>query len=194
MHRIAFLLLLVPFALLASCGNNTPTPKPKGYQRIDFPEKNYVAYDTAALPFSFERGGDAVVELKKDERRLKHVDISYPAYNGVIFLTYVRMRDVEDLAGQVDTSYQLLSKHFNYSSGVNEQQFVNEVGPVYATTYRLQGRNVASTYQFWCTDSVRHFLRGSLYINAVPNNDSLAPVLNYLQQDLDHLLETLVWK
>ena len=81
-----------------------------------------------------------------------------------------------------------------FSSGVDERQFVNVDEHVYATTYRISGQNVASTFQFWATDSVSNFLRGSLYIDCVPNNDSLAPVLEYLQQDVVHLIETLKWR
>ena len=181
--------------LMCSCGGgDVYTPKPKGYMRIDLPSKSYSVYDTAALPFVFERPVAATVDLKKNERRLKWVDVKYPELNGVIFLSYIPLNGLKDLAGQVDTSYQLLSKHFGFSSGVDERQFVDVDNRVYATTYRLQGQNVASTYQFWATDSATHFLRGSLYIDCVPNNDSLAPVLEYLQQDLDHLLETLRWR
>lgn len=192
MYRIVFFVAVA--MMVVSCGGGDYTPKPKGYQRIDFPEKTYDMYDTAALPFTFERARNAVVELKRNENRLKWVDIKYPEYNGVMFVTYIPLRKSNDLAGQVDTSYQLLSKHFGFSSGVDERLFVNDADKVYGTTWRLQGQNVASTYQFWATDSVHHFLRGSLYIDCVPNNDSLAPVLEYLQADLDHLLETLKWR
>ena len=189
-------LVLLPLAALmaAACGGGSYTPKPKGYMRIDLPPKAYTAYDTAALPFTFERAAAASAELKRNEARLKWVDLKYPDLNGVIFLSYIPLRNASDLAGEVDTSYQLLSKHFGFSSGVDERVFVNPESKVYATTYRLEGQNVASTYQFWATDSVRHFLRGSLYIDCVPNNDSLAPVLEYLQADIDHLLETLHWR
>ena len=187
--------MLLPLVVLfAACGEGSYTPKPKGYMRVDLPAKAYTAYDTAALPFTFERAAAASAELKRNEARLKWVDLKYPDLNGVIFLSYIPLRKPSDLAGEVDTSYQLLSKHFGFSSGVDERVFVNPESKVYATTYRLEGQNVASTYQFWATDSVRHFLRGSLYIDCVPNNDSLAPVLEYLQADIDHLLETLHWR
>ncbi|MBQ6956469.1 MAG: hypothetical protein IJP80_07640 [Bacteroidales bacterium] len=181
---------------VVSCvgSGNGYTPKPQGYMRIELPAKSYEMYDTAAVPFRFERAAEAEADLKRDGRRLKWVDLRYPALNGVIFLSYIPLNKPGDLAGEVDTSYLLLSKHFGFSSGVDERQFVNEDAHVYATTYRLQGQNVASTYQFWATDSVRHFLRGSLYIDCVPNNDSLAPVLEYLQADMEHLIETLEWK
>ena len=192
MPRLLTLLLAL---LFASCGSDgSYTPKPRGYMRITLPEKSYVQYDTTALPFSFAVSNLATVELKKNDKRLKWVDIRYPQFDGIVFLSYIPIHSLQDLAGEVDTSYRLLSKHFDFSSGVNERQYVNEQERVYATTYLLEGQNVASTFQFWATDSVKHFLRGSLYIDCVPNNDSLAPVLQYLQQDVEHLIESLKWK
>ena len=193
-RSLAFCVAVVLGILSVSCGGHDFTPKPKGYARFDLPAKSYIVYDTAALPFSFERAEGSVAEIKKNERRLKWVDIRYPQYDGVVFLSYIPLNSVADLAGEVDTSYQLLSKHFDFSSGVDEKQYVDIDNHVYATTYQLHGQNVASTFQFWATDSVRHFLRGSLYIDCVPNNDSLAPVLEYIQTDIRHLLETLKWK
>ena len=195
MMKHPIVILFAIMSLLVSCGGSgNYTPKPRGYMRIVLPEKEYVTYDTTPLPFRFEYATNATVDFKKNERRLKWVDLRYPDLGGIIFLSYIPLRKPSDLAGEVDTSYRLLSQHFDFSSGVNERNFVNEADHVYATTYQLHGQNVASTYQFWATDSVRHFLRGSLYIDCIPNNDSLAPVLEYLQADIDHLLETLQWK
>jgi hypothetical protein len=44
------------------------------------------------------------------------------------------------------------------------------------------------------TDSVNHFLRGALYFNVLPNADSLAPVQNYLREDVLRMLKSLEWK
>ena len=63
-----------------------------------------------------------------------------------------------------------------------------------ATTYQLKGSKVASTYQFWVSDTTSHFLRGALFLDRTPNNDSLAPVLDYLQHDLRHLVESIRWR
>ena len=218
MNRHRNILFLLPMlALLASCGSgDSYTPKPKGYMRIDLPEHNYWLVDTLPLdtllwegdtiiaishdkpfhtfPIIFEANQCAQVSEKDAPAGVTWIDITYPQWNGVIFLTYKHLRKPTDLAVEVDTSYQLLSKHFAFASGVNELQFVNEDERVYATTYQLKGHNVASTFQFWATDSASHFLRGSLYIDCVPNNDSLAPVLEYLQQDVVRLVESLKWR
>ena len=221
MKRDHILILLPLLAAFVSCGHGDAyTPKPKGYMRIDLPEQTYWLVDTLhhpdtpywidwigdsihvishekpyqIFPVIFEANQCAEVGEKDAPAGVTWIDIMYPQWNGIIFLTYKSLRSPSDLASEVDTSYRLLSKHFDFSSGVDERQYVDAENKVYATTYRLQGSRVASTYQFWATDSVRHFLRGSLYIDCVPNNDSLAPVLEYMQRDIDHLLETLRWR
>lgn len=187
--------LAIATIAFASCGHrNDYSPKPQAYLRFDFPKKEYTTFDTTALPFSFERATQTIAVVKKNQPRIKWVDIRYPEQNGIVFISYIRLNGPKDLRGQIDTSYELLKQHFDFSSGVDENKYFDPENHVYATTYLLKGNNVASTYQFWATDSMHHFLRGSLYLDCTPNNDSLAPVLDYLQQDLVHLLETLKWK
>lgn len=182
-------------ALLASCGGaDDYAPKPQTYLRIDLPGHAYTEYDTAALPFTFEYSRQATVTLKKDEKGEKWLDVTYPKYKGYVFLTYKALRGTKDLAGEVDISQRFLESHYAHSTGVDENQFVDPRNRIYGTTYHLKGQNVASTYQFWATDSTRHYLRGSLYIDCTPNNDSLAPVLTYIQDDINHLIESLRWR
>jgi gliding motility-associated lipoprotein GldD len=59
--------------------------------------------------------------------------------------------------------------------------------------FNLSG-NVATAKQFFLSDTTKHFLRGALYFDATPNEDSLRPVNAFLQQDMKHLINTLKWK
>ena len=34
------------------------------------------------------------------------------------------------------------------------------------------------------------FVRGSLYFNNIPNQDSIQPVLDFIKQDIEHIFET----
>ncbi|HMR57748.1 MAG TPA: hypothetical protein PKC10_10525 [Cyclobacteriaceae bacterium] len=56
------------------------------------------------------------------------------------------------------------------------------------------GGNAATGKQFYATDSIKHFLRGALYFNSTPNEDSLNIVYNFLEKDMLHLVNTLKWK
>ena len=71
---------------------------------------------------------------------------------------------------------------------------INPERDVYGLMYFLEGEGVASPLQFYVTDSTRHFLRGSLYFNIYPNNDSLQPVIDFITDDVRHLITTLEWK
>lgn len=54
--------------------------------------------------------------------------------------------------------------------------------------------NAATSKQFFVTDSVKHFLRGALYFDATPNEDSIRVVSDFLEADVKHLIQTLTWK
>lgn len=218
------LLIIIAAAgcLLAACHNDY-TPKPQAYLRIDMPEHGYWLVDTlptsingqtlpsVVLPFRFEANDSAQLTLKKPRQvatfmadgsikpdRVKYdevwLDINYPQWNSVIFLTYKTLNGPEDLRGQIDTSSRMLEKHYTFTSGVEEQGYEDAENKVYGTVYYLKGSRVATTCQFWLTDSTRHFLRGALFLNVTPNNDSLAPVIDYMQADVEHLVETLRWR
>ena len=185
-------LLIMVTTMLIGCGGNDYSPKPQAYLRIDMPEHKYTPTDS--LPFSFEKNALSQINLKKDHANEVWVDLVYPKWDGVVFLTYKRLAGPEDLRGQTDTSTRLMESHYQFASGIDEQLFESDDHTVHAVRWHIKGKNVASSYQFYATDSLHHFLRGALYINRIPNNDSLAPVLEYLQADIDHLIETLRWK
>ena len=76
---------------------------------------------------------------------------------------------------------------------ITEQPYVDDSAKVYALLYELKG-NTASAIQFVATDSVKHFFRGALYFNNTPNQDSVAPVREYIREDIIRLLESLRWR
>ncbi len=92
----------------------------------------------------------------------------------------------------LEETRKLAYKHTIKADAIEEQVFMNPSKDVYGLIYRING-NAASPMQFYLTDSTSHFLRGALYIRQVPNIDSIQPVLNFLEPDIIHLIETTTW-
>jgi len=92
----------------------------------------------------------------------------------------------------IDDAHVFVDKHTIKADAILQTRYEHPDQRVYGVLFEIKG-NAASSIQFFCTDSVNHFLRGALYFDAEPNKDSLAPVIKFLKKDVEHLLETLHW-
>jgi gliding motility-associated lipoprotein GldD len=196
-NKLKKILILPVLLILASGCRETGVPKPRGHFRIDLPAREYRTAEEfrnqAALPFSFEYPvyGQLSFETETGEET-GWFNIEFPAYKGKIYLTYREIsNDFEDLMEQ---TYKMnVKNHITKADAINEQVFINEKDKVYGILYDLKG-NTATSVQFYLTDSIRHYLRGSLYFDSEPDADSLEPVIDFFRDDVVHLMESLKWK
>ena len=191
------MLSLIAALLLASACSTDYTPRPRGYFKIDLPQKQYRSFRQEGYPFSFEYPVYGVVVkdslfFDQNPENPYWINIDFPQFSGRIHLSYKEIgRNKFD--SLVNDAFTLSYKQHTYkASAIQPEQFVtpNGSGGVYFT---LKG-NAATANQFFATDSVNHFLRGALYFNAPPNEDSLRPVNQFLRRDVEHLINTLRWK
>ena len=183
-------LFVIYFVFFSSC---TPdhVPKPRGYFRIDVPEKNYSRFDPPDCPFTFEIPQYAKVEY--DSNRFAEpcwMFIKFPRFNGELFLSYKPVDN--NLNKFVEDAHLLVYKHTVKADVINESKIATPHN-VYGVYFEIGG-NAASAVQFYITDSTKNYLRGALYFNAPPNNDSIAPVLNFIKKDIRNIITTLNWK
>ena len=184
-------LTILCLIVLAAC-NNDYYPKPKGYFRIDLPEKEYIKFDSL-YPYSFEYPVYSKVLPDNHPQAEKYwINIIYPQFNGTLYLSYKSIDT--NLNKYLEDTRTMVMKHIPKASSIENQQYQNDISKVYGLTYTIFGVAAASPYQFYLTDSTDHFVRGALYFNAVPNNDSLAPVIAFLKDDINHMIETFKWK
>lgn len=184
-------IFLISLATVVSC-NNDYYPKPRGYFRIDLPEKTYRTFDTT-FPYSFEYPVYSnIIYDTLSEAEPYWINLKFPKFKGTLHLSYKTIHG--NLNQYLEDTRALAMKHIPKASGIENRQFVNDDAKVYGLVYNISGSGAASPYQFYLTDSTRNFVRGALYFNAVPNNDSLAPVINFLEADIDHMIETFRWK
>jgi gliding motility-associated lipoprotein GldD len=188
-----FLLIVV----VCSCRQVT-VPKPKGYFRIDFPARRYIIFNGSDihgryLPLSFEYPAYGKITFQTEfESEPGWFDIDFPGYRARIYLTYKDIKN--DLENLMDQSYKMdVKNHITKADAINENVISNPEHKVYGILYDLKG-STATAVQFFATDSVKHFFRGSLYFAAEPNPDSLAPSIAFFREDITHMIETLRWK
>ncbi len=184
-YLFRFLLIILSISWLTACSNEEILPKPKAQLRLEYPQAYYQKVDFEH--FSIEKSNLAKIERVSG----KKINLVYPAMKAKIYLTY----------NQIDNNLEALlrdAEKFTYEHTVKADEiithdYINEKDSVYATINQVTG-NAASQIQFHATDSIKHFLDGSLYFYAQPNYDSIMPAVKYLQKDIKHLVESLRWK
>lgn len=189
-----FMVLMGGIAItLLSC-NNEYTPKPRGYFRIALPEKKYILLDSV-YPYRFEYPAYAVITndpLSPEEKNW--INVEMPVFHGRIHISYKSLTDKNSLNTYIEDARTLALKHMAKASGIKQIAISDPNRKLYGLVYEINGLGAASPYQFYLTDSTKHFVRGSLYFDVIPNNDSLAPVIDYVKTDIQHLFETINWK
>ena len=188
-----FLLVLSVF-ILTACGDDeddaTFIPKPKGYFRIDVPKKAYRLYDSLC-PYSFEIPSYSFIN--KDLHKGADpcwINVNFPQFNAQIHLSYKVVTN--NLDTFLNDSRDFAIKHQIKATGLEETVVVRDTAKVYGLIYDIEG-NTASSVQFYLTDSTRHFMRGALYFNSIPNIDSQKVVIDFIRKDIIHMIQTFKW-
>jgi gliding motility-associated lipoprotein GldD len=166
-------------------------PKPYGYFRIAIPDTAYTRFDWKGYPYSFRLSTNAYVDVHEKDGEMYWIDIQYPSLNATIHCSYKPVRN--NLRTLSRDAQEFLYSHSTVASAIPAQEYANDGCSVYGLYFELYG-NTATPIQFYLTDSVEHFFRASVYCNTIPNQDSLAPIHEYLRQDARMIMESMVWR
>lgn len=185
-----FFIILMAVSCLLGCTNHY-TPLPRGYFRIELPPKEYQLLDST-FPYSFIYPSYSKVVPDGDSPSEPYwVNIVFHRFNSTIHVSYKAIDNNIDEV--MEDSRKLAYKHAIKADAIGERFFQDDQRRVYGILYEIKG-NAASPLQFAITDSSRHFLRGALYFNSIPNKDSLAPVIDFIKEDMMQLMESVSWK
>ncbi len=213
MNRLSFFLFSFCCILVYSC-NSDYTPKPRGYFKIDFPERAYQAFDRTGYPYSFEY--PVYANITKDSTLFEDnqdnqywINVDFPRFSGRVYLSYktiggssvYKVKSANGYKDSIvkntfeglrDEAFRMTFKHSLKASGIVDSAFVSEQG-IHGVYFTVEG-NAATSKQFFLTDSSKHFLRGALYFDTAPNSDSLSVVNDFIEKDMQYLINTLKWK
>jgi gliding motility-associated lipoprotein GldD len=187
-------LCLFSFVLaLAACNNKDYSPKPFGYFRIEFPEKKYHQFSDKA-PFEFEYPTYAHMYQDSSKNSQPYwYNLAFPQFNARLHISYFNFHSAKEFNQLTEDSRKLAFKHTIKATGIDEAMIKNITKDVYGIYYTIDG-NTASSVQFYLTDSTKHYLRGALYFNEKPKQDSILPIINFIKEDMDIMIKTFKWK
>ncbi len=195
MVKTNYIFFICVFFLGVAC-NSTFVPKPKGYFNIQLPPHKYKVYDVPGAPYKFEY--PVYAKVIKDTSFFGDkpdnpwwINIDFPELNGRIYVSYKDLTK-DNLNKMVNDAFKLTYKHTSKATKIEDVPILTPNG-VHGVFFSVGG-NAATAKQFFLTDSVKHFLRGALYFDATPNEDSLSIVNNFIQKDLEHLINSFEWK
>jgi gliding motility-associated lipoprotein GldD len=195
------LLLLPVLLMLAACsGNHDYSPKPRGYFRIVFPQKEYQEYN-GPYPFTFIYPKYAVIEKDSTpQTRVKKLinmkyllNMQFPQFGGTLHLSYESITSKKVFDELTEDARTFAFKHTVKATSIDQSVIHNADRKIYGIYYTIEG-NAASSVQFYITDSVKNYMRGALYFNTTPRIDSLQPVLKFVKKDIDTMIKTFRWK
>lgn len=181
---------LCTFMLLTACSDEVTVPKPKTYPRITLPKAAYEPFDSSC-PFLFEY--NTLARIQKPERKAEWCwwNINYTSLNAIVYLSYKPVQ--ADFSKYLEEARSLVYNHTVKASYIEEIVWNDTANSIFSMQYHLSG-NTATALQFYASDQKKHFLRGSLYFNQAPNEDSLKPVIDYIQKDVQHLIQSMQWR
>lgn len=193
MIRLPGGLTLITLCLFFYSCSQDYLPKPKGYNRIELPDPKYISLPDS-LPYDFEYSVHA--NIYKDSSWMAErywINIYYPQLEASVQITYKPVLSRQDLLEEyLRDAHTLTSKHQIKAYAIDESIIQTPLGNTVVIS-ELSGE-VPSQFQFYVTDSTKHFLRGALYFRTATKNDSLAPVIEYVKRDILQMVNTLEWK
>lgn len=186
LKKIIVITLLFTFFLAVIGCKKDVLPKPTSYLRLDYPEAEYVTFK-GHCPFEFDMNTKAIINEDKD----CGYSITYPKMKATIYLVYKPVNN--NMNKLLSEAQKLTYEHVIKADDILEQPFINPNDKVYGMFYQIDG-NAATNSKFYVTDSIKHFVRGSVYFYAKPNFDSIMPAVSYIKNDMQRLMETLKWE
>jgi len=167
------------------------------YPKVEYPERNLISFQESYCSLSFMYPDYFKVKQDEyyfDEKPLHPCwfDLRSEQLNSQVHCSYIEIDNRAHYDKLVGDAFRMAAKHNQKADYRREQVIENFEERVFGLIFELDGP-VASPLQFFVTDSVEHFFRGSLYFNSKVNPDSIAPVYKFVKRDVLEMIETFKW-
>jgi gliding motility-associated lipoprotein GldD len=189
--------LSLVFLIVLGCQGPSYTPKPRAFPKVEYPDRGYKTFQDDDCGFTFEMPEYTTIEkdtlfFNEEPAHPCWFNLHFPDFNCDVHFSYYPISNEAPFEKLNADAFKLAMEHNRKATYIDEHQVANEFG-VAGFIFDLQGP-VATPFQFFLSDSTNHFFRGALYFNTQVRPDSLAPVYDFVKQDLAHLINTFRWK
>ena len=186
--------LLVISIVVGCAGDSVFTPKPRMYPKVFYPQKAYTVFQQNYCPMTFEIPVYAEVAREQsffEEKPLDPCwfDLEFKELNGNLHFSYYPVKGQKSFDELIDDAFKFVEKHDVKANYRSETSVRNQQG-VSGILFDIEGP-VATPIQFFLTDSTTHFIRASLYFNNKVEPDSMAPIYEFVRQDVLRMIETM---
>ena len=180
-----------------SCEEAIYSPKPRGFPKVEYPEKNYVPFETDYCDFTFERPDYSVIQQDTLFFEDKPVhpcwfDVFIPQFDARIHCSYYPIDANNNFDKLTNDAFVMANKH-NLKANFIDDLVIRKPNGTGGIVFNIEGP-VASSFQFYLSDTTSHFFRGALYFNTQARPDSLKPVIEFVKTDIMHMINTFEWE
>lgn len=190
------LFVLMIFLLMGCQSQESYIPKPRMFPKIDFPEKSYQQFDENYCQVKFDY--PVYAEVVKDSlffgEETEHpcwFDLIIPSLNGKIHCSYHPIENKKEFEELVEDAFTFSSKH-TQKADYRDELVIEKPNDVSGIIFEMTGE-VATPVHFFLTDSIQHYFRASVYFYNQVNPDSMAPVHEFIKEDVAKMIETFEW-
>ncbi len=210
----SYCFILIACCIFIAACSSPYVSKKRGYYNIELPQRSYQKFEQPGFPYSFEYPVYAnIVQdttyFDNNPENSYWRNIDFPQFHARIFLSYKQiggnaLYKIKQANGlykdsfainvfdkMVADAFTLTNKNNVVSSSINDS-LIHTANGVSGVFFKVGG-NAATAKQFFLSDTNRNFIRGALYFDVTPNADSLKPIQDFLQADMDHIINTFKW-
>lgn len=182
------------FIVYSGCGSSEiRVPRPRAYPRVEYPDRNFKSFQETVCPLTFQYPDYMQVIRRENffEDNPAHpcwFDLDMPVFKATLHCSYSSIGSGRDFDGLVTDAFKIADQINLRANYMDEIRVANTHG-VSGLLMEFSG-SAASPLHFYLTDSTNHFLKASLYFRSRVAPDSLAPITDFLRDDLAVIINT----
>ena len=115
--------------------------------------------------------------------------ITYPDYSSKISF---QIKDLDDLQLELYNFENSIIVHEKQGAVFDVRMIKNTDNNIYGILCYLEGNNIATSAQFFLTDSINYFVKGGLEFESAINPD-MAPQNNIMKSEIFNFIKSFRW-